>query len=157
MCRECHSRFTFKIPDVKFIAFTPGSELRLPTRGPRRRQEKLGLHAGEPLPKRGTCQHYRRSYRWFRFSCCDRVHACDRCHDDAEDHPNEWAARMICGWCSREQRYRVESCAFCGCSVVGRKSTGYWEGGKGTRNQALMRKNDKRKYKRIGGSTKKED
>jgi hypothetical protein len=58
---------------------------------------------------------------------------------------------MICGFCSREQTYRVESCTFCGRSVIGKRATGFWEGGKGTRNQALMRRNDKRKYRRIGG------
>ncbi|KAI0003611.1 hypothetical protein F4779DRAFT_621755 [Xylariaceae sp. FL0662B] len=150
VCRECHGKFTFKIPDVRFIAITHGSSLP-PTTGPRRRQEKLGLHAGEPLPQRGACQHYRRSYRWFRFSCCSKVHACDKCHDAAEDHPQEWANRMICGWCSREQNYAVEACAFCGRSVIGRKGKGFWEGGKGTRDKTMMRRKDKRKFHRVGG------
>ncbi|KXX83338.1 hypothetical protein MMYC01_200053 [Madurella mycetomatis] len=160
VCRECHARFTFKIPDVKFLAYAPGihgGKLLPPTSGPRRRQEKLGLQAGEPLPNRGTCAHYRRSYRWFRFSCCSKVHPCDRCHDAAEDHLNEWANRMICGWCSREQNYSVESCAFCGRSVIGKRGKGYWEGGKGTRDQRLMRRGDKRKYRRLGPATKKDD
>lgn len=69
VCHECHGRFTFKIPEVKFLIYTPGSGVLPPTSGPRRRQERLGLHAGEPLPDRGSCQHYRKSYRWFRFSC----------------------------------------------------------------------------------------
>ena len=155
MCRECHGRFTFKIPEVKFLAYSPGQSGKLPpTTGPRRRQEKLGLHAGEPLPDRGACAHYRRSYRWFRFSCCSKVYPCDKCHDDGEDHANEWANRMICGWCSREQNYSVESCAFCGRSVIGKRGKGYWEGGKGTRDRVLMRRGDKRKYRRIGTSGK---
>ncbi|KAK0708175.1 hypothetical protein B0H67DRAFT_603215 [Lasiosphaeris hirsuta] len=157
VCRTCHARFTFKIPDVRFLAYGPGSGKLPPTAGPRRRQEKLGLHAGEPLPQRGACAHYKRSYRWFRFSCCSKVHPCDRCHDAGEDHLNEWANRMICGWCSREQNYSVESCHFCGRSVVGKRSTGFWEGGKGTRNQTLMRRGDKRKYRRIGGGEEKKD
>ncbi|KAF2965335.1 hypothetical protein GQX73_g8223 [Xylaria multiplex] len=150
VCRECHGRFTFKIPQVKFVAITPGSALA-PTVGPRRRQEKLGLHAGEPLPGRGTCPHYRRSYRWFRFSCCSKVHPCDRCHDENEDHVQEWANRMICGWCSREQNYAVEGCAFCGRSVIGKKGRGFWEGGKGTRDKTKMSRKDKRKFRRVGG------
>ncbi|KAH8164068.1 hypothetical protein CIB48_g4173 [Xylaria polymorpha] len=150
VCRECHGRFTFKIPQVKFLAITPGSALP-PTVGPRRRQEKLGLHAGEPLPARGACSHYRRSYRWFRFSCCNKVHPCDKCHDENEDHPEEWANRMICGWCSREQNYAVEACAFCGRSVIGKKGKGFWEGGKGTRDRTKMSRKDKRKFRRIGG------
>ncbi|KAH6900772.1 hypothetical protein B0T10DRAFT_36922 [Thelonectria olida] len=151
VCRDCHAKFTFRIPDVKFLFITPGS-LPPPTTSPRRKQEKLGLHAGEPLPNKGSCQHYRKSYRWFRFSCCSKVHACDKCHDDAEDHINEWANRMICGWCSREQNYAVEACGFCGRSVIGKKGRGFWEGGKGTRDQRMMSKKDPRKYKRIGTS-----
>ncbi|KAI0425985.1 hypothetical protein F5Y09DRAFT_320352 [Xylaria sp. FL1042] len=150
VCRECHCRFTFKIPQVKFIAITPGSALP-PTVGPRRRQEKLGLHAGESLPGRGACIHYRRSYRWFRFSCCSKVHPCDKCHDENEDHPHEWANRMICGWCSREQNYAVEACAFCGRSVIGKRGRGFWEGGKGTRDKVKMSRKDKRKFRRVGG------
>ncbi|KAH9907492.1 hypothetical protein F4778DRAFT_543259 [Xylariomycetidae sp. FL2044] len=150
VCRECHGKFTFKIPDVKFLAITPGGVLP-PSTGPRRRQEKLGLHAGEPLPGRGACAHYRRSYRWFRFSCCGKVHACDRCHDEAADHPQEWANRMICGWCSREQNYAVEACGFCGRSVIGKKGKGFWEGGKGTRDRTMMSRKDKRKFRRVGG------
>ncbi|KAI3320318.1 hypothetical protein HD806DRAFT_241159 [Xylariaceae sp. AK1471] len=150
VCRECHGRFTFKIPQVKFLAITPGSTLP-PTVGPRRRQEKLGLHAGESLPDRGACSHYKRSYRWFRFSCCSKVHPCDKCHDENEDHPQEWANRMICGWCSREQNYAVEACAFCGRSVIGKRGKGFWEGGKGTRDKTKMSRKDKRKFHRVGG------
>ncbi|CAJ2505337.1 Uu.00g127310.m01.CDS01 [Anthostomella pinea] len=150
VCRECHGRFTFKIPEVRFMAITHGAAPP-PTTGPRRRQEKLGLYAGEPLPGRGACPHYRKSYRWFRFSCCSKVHPCDKCHDDAEDHPQEWANRMICGWCSREQNYAVEACGFCGRSVIGKKGKGFWEGGKGTRDKSRMSRKDKRKFRRVGG------
>jgi len=46
---------------------------------------------------------------------------------------------------------------FCGRSVIGRRGKGYWEGGKGTRDQRLMRRNDPRKYKRIGPAKKDKD
>lgn len=153
VCRDCHGHFTFKIPEVKFLFITPGS-LPPPTMGPRRKQEKLGLHAGDQLPDKGACSHYRKSYRWFRFSCCSRVHPCDKCHDSQEDHINEWANRIICGWCSREQNYSsaVEACRFCGRYLIGRKGRGFWEGGKGTRDRRMMSRKDPRKYKRIGGS-----
>ncbi|CEJ91191.1 hypothetical protein VHEMI06921 [[Torrubiella] hemipterigena] len=154
VCRECHGKFTFKIPDVKFLFITPGTAPP-PTTGPRRKQEKLGLVAGESLPNHGACAHYRKSYRWFRFSCCNKVYSCDRCHDETEDHPIEWANRMVCGWCSREQNYAVESCRFCGRGVIGRKGHGFWEGGKGTRDQQLMNRKDPRKYKRLGAAVKK--
>ncbi|KAL7946488.1 hypothetical protein V8C42DRAFT_320758 [Trichoderma barbatum] len=152
VCRDCHSKFTFKIPEVKFLFVSPGSLPPPAAAGLRRKQEKLGLHAGDQLPDRGTCSHYRKSYRWFRFSCCSRVHKCDKCHDQAEDHINEWANRMICGFCSREQNYAVEACRFCGRSVIGRRGKGFWEGGKGNRDKTTMRRGDTRKYKRIGGS-----
>ncbi|OAA51760.1 CHY zinc finger domain protein [Metarhizium rileyi] len=155
VCRECHGKFTFKLPETKFLFLSPGS-LAPPVVGPRRKTEKLGLHAGEPLPDRGACIHYRKSFRWFRFSCCNRVHACDKCHDGAEDHVNEWANRMICGWCSREQNYTVEACGFCGRSVIGKKGRGFWEGGKGTRDQRTMSRKDPRKYKRLREVNKKE-
>ncbi|KAK0667536.1 hypothetical protein QBC41DRAFT_395824 [Cercophora samala] len=158
ICRECHARFTFKIPDVKFLDYAPGMHTRLPpTSGPRRKTEKLGLHAGEPLPEKGSCQHYKKSYRWFRFSCCSKVYPCDKCHDAAEEHINEWANRMVCGWCSREQNYSVDSCAFCGRSVIGKRGSGFWEGGKGTRDKRLMRRGDKRKYRRVGGGEARKD
>ncbi|KAG6009864.1 hypothetical protein E4U21_000966 [Claviceps maximensis] len=156
VCRECHGRFTLKMPEVKFLFVSPGSLPPPPAAGLRRKTEKLGLHAGEALPDRGTCGHYRKSYRWFRFSCCNRLYACDKCHDDKEDHVNEWANRMICGWCSREQNYMVEACGFCGRSVIGRKGRGFWEGGKGTRDQRTMSRKDPRKYKRLGEVKKKD-
>ncbi|KAL2115940.1 hypothetical protein VTJ04DRAFT_10195 [Mycothermus thermophilus] len=160
VCRECHARFTFSLPEVKFLAYAPGlhNNPRLaPARLRTKNDEKLGLRAGEPLPDKGTCSHYRKSYRWFRFSCCNRVYPCDRCHDAAEKHENEWASRMICGFCSREQRYSPESCTFCGRSVIGKRGKGYWEGGKGTRDQRLMRRGDKRKYRKNLGPAKKEE
>ncbi|MCJ1443242.1 MAG: hypothetical protein MMC23_003740 [Stictis urceolatum] len=152
ICRSCHQHLSFAIPEIKFLSLSTYSATHtgLP---PRRKipKEKLGLTAGEPLPKKGRCQHYSKSYRWFRFSCCDKVYACDRCHDAAEKHPNERAERMICGFCSREQRFRAEECGVCHAAVVGRKGGGFWEGGKGTRDKARMSRKDKRKYRRVGG------
>ncbi|KAI8963188.1 hypothetical protein F5Y11DRAFT_162926 [Daldinia sp. FL1419] len=156
VCRACHSKFTFKIPMVQFLVISHGT-LPPPTIAPQQRPARLGLHAGDALPKNGTCAHYRRSYRWFRFSCCAKVHPCDKCHDEAEDHPQEWATRMVCGWCSREQNYAVEACAFCGRSVIGKKGRGFWEGGKGTRDRVRMSRKDKRKFRRVGGSDNKKD
>ncbi|OQV02610.1 hypothetical protein CLAIMM_07773 isoform 2 [Cladophialophora immunda] len=153
VCRACHAKMTFTIPEVKFLrassAFASGA---LPARRPKR--ENLGISAGTALPDHGTCAHYRHSYRWFRFSCCQRVYPCDRCHDAAEAHVNEHADRMVCGWCSREQRFRSEDCGLCGRSVIRRRKAagGFWEGGRGTREKGLMSRKEKRKYKRPGGS-----
>lgn len=151
-CRECHQKLSFKLPETKFLRITTS---HLPPSGPRRKpKESLGLVAGTELPKRGRCKHYAKSYRWFRFSCCAKVYACDRCHDESEEHPNEHANRMICGWCSREQNYRPEDCGVCHGVVVGKKGSGFWEGGKGTRDRTRMSRKDKRKHRRIGGPAK---
>ncbi|KAK6508334.1 hypothetical protein TWF506_010428 [Arthrobotrys conoides] len=85
-----------------------------------------------------------------RFSCCNKVFPCDKCHDSSVEprHPSEHANRMICGACSREQNYRPDDCAFCGHSFVS-KNSGFWEGGKGTRDKTRMSRKDPRKYKRV--------
>jgi uncharacterized CHY-type Zn-finger protein len=150
-CRSCHQKLTLKIPDVKFLCITPSATVA-PSSGPRRKRETLGLAVGTELPDHGSCRHYAKSYRWFRFSCCDKVYPCDKCHDEKEEHANEHGNRMICGWCSREQPYRPEDCASCHKSVVRRKGTGFWEGGKGMRDQVRMNRKDPRKHKRIGAT-----
>ncbi|KIV80115.1 hypothetical protein PV11_07638 [Exophiala sideris] len=151
VCRSCHAKMSFTIPGVKFLRVSHHAAA-LPLRRPKK--ENLGISAGTPLPNKGTCQHYRHSYRWFRFGCCGRVYPCDRCHDAAESHVNEHADRMVCGWCSREQRFRSEDCALCGRSVIRRRRAagGFWEGGQGTREKRLMSRKDKHKYKRTPGS-----
>ncbi|KAG2025132.1 hypothetical protein GB937_003364 [Aspergillus fischeri] len=92
------------------------------------------------------------AYTFNRFSCCAKVFPCDKCHDAATDHPNEHANRMICGFCSREQIYRPENCGICRAVLVGKAGSGFWEGGKGTRNKVLMSRKDPRKYKRLGAT-----
>ncbi|EXJ89551.1 hypothetical protein A1O3_02618 [Capronia epimyces CBS 606.96] len=152
VCRACHAKMTFTIPEVKFLRVSHPTAA-LPLRRPKK--ESLGISAGTALPRNGACSHYRHSYRWFRFGCCGRVYACDRCHDAAEAHVNEHADRMICGWCSREQRFRTEDCGVCGKSVIRRRkgAAGFWEGGKGTRDRGLMSRKERRKYRRPPGGT----
>ncbi|RAK97771.1 uncharacterized protein BO80DRAFT_428034 [Aspergillus ibericus CBS 121593] len=153
-CRQCHRKMVLKIPEVKFLkvgSAAYSSRFRAPPR--KKPKELLGIVAGQELPRRGRCTHYGKSYRWFRFSCCAKVFPCDKCHDAAEDHPNEHANRMICGFCSREQIYRPENCGICRVVLIGKAGSGFWEGGKGTRNRVLMSRKDPRKYKRRGGTT----
>lgn len=153
VCRHCHRKMVFKIVEVKFLLV--GSAAFTARAVPLRRKkpkETLGIVAGQELPRRGRCVHYGKSYRWFRFSCCSKVFPCDKCHDAATDHPNEHANRMICGFCSREQIYRPENCGICRAVLVGKAGSGFWEGGKGTRNKVLMSRKDPRKYKRRGGT-----
>lgn len=163
VCRNCHSKMNLFIPEVKFLRVsTMTSTMALPLR---KRKSKDPLHgtltANTPLPNNGNCQHYARSYRWFRFSCCNTVYPCDKCHDispaqKTDPHPNEHADRMLCGFCSREQRYHPDTCRFCGRSVIkkGVTGSGFWEGGKGTRERHLMRRKEGRKFKRAPGEKK---
>ena len=97
------------------------------------------------LPDRGTCRHYRKSTRWFRFPCCNRCFPCDECHNEAVGHRAAAASRMVCGLCGKEQP--LKSACSCGMNME-RKSTAFWEGGKGTRDRTRMSKKDRRKYRR---------
>jgi len=154
-CRTCHARLSFHIHEVKFLLHSHSSQHPASNVLHRKKpKEALGLTVDTELPRRGRCKHYSKSYRWFRFSCCNKVFPCDRCHDELVDEPkhrNEFANRMICGWCSREQNYRPEDCGICHASLIGRKGRGFWEGGKGTRDKSRMSRKDPRKYKRLGG------
>jgi uncharacterized CHY-type Zn-finger protein len=105
--------------------------------------------AGRTLPDRGACRHYKHSWRWLRFPCCGEAFPCDVCHDEASDHPHEWAKRQICGSCSREQGFSNEPCITCGAAVRRGGASGlhrFWEGGVGERNRALLSRNDPRKH-----------
>jgi uncharacterized CHY-type Zn-finger protein len=156
-CQECHHKMSVKVPEVKFLRVSSAGVDRRDRPWPRKKaKENLGIVAGQELPRRGRCQHYRKSHRWFRFGCCSKVYPCDRCHDAAEEHPNEHANRMICGFCSREQTYRPDECGRCHNTLVGKTGGGFWEGGNGTRDKGRMSRKDPRKYQRRGGGTAKE-
>lgn len=151
-CRNCHTKlwiqlelFEFSLLSTETLA--PAAKkverAKLP---PSVSKQKLNLTGGEPLPNFGACEHYRKSLRWFRFSCCQRVFACDKCHDVEMQHPSDQASRMLCGYCSREQRFSLK-CVYCEHDYT-RRVTRFWEGGKGARDRKFMSKKDKRKYKR---------
>ena len=110
------------------------------------------ISAGRPLPERGTCAHYRHSYRWLRFPCCDAAFPCDECHDAVAGHEHAWAKRQICGHCSREQPFSNEPCVSCGGAVRrghggGGGGARHWEGGAGERNRELLSKSDAKKFR----------
>jgi len=115
----------------------------------RRHERELGIRAGQPLPEKGCCKHFSKSYRWLRFPCCGRAFPCPECHDEQMDHPHEWANRMLCGHCSHEQPFSKDKCASCGAAQTRSKSA-FWEGGQGCRNAATMSKNDSHKYRGLG-------
>lgn len=154
-CRACGARVALSFSGV---AWRPARGA--PEAGRAKAAVPLPTRVGEALPGNGTCAHFRRSTRWFRFPCCGRAYACERCHDEdpsnAPKHPAEWATRHICGFCSREAPSSQRVCA-CGAvpaegrgpkDGAGPASVGaFWEGGRGVRDQALLSRKDTHKYR----------
>lgn len=161
-CRKCHTRMAFSMEgEVKFVKLGPGDMMKaststleqLPLKKKAQQKNKNGLDfelkVGEPLPRKGACDHYKKSRRWFRFPCCSKIYPCHICHDEGEEsHEAEYAKRMICGHCSREQPVSDKPCA-CGESPVrtSGRSGAFWEGGQGMRDKTRMSNRDSRKYK----------
>ena len=48
------------------------------------KKNKAEFKVGNPLPKNGSCKHYKNSHRYFRFPCCGKGYPCDECHNDNE-------------------------------------------------------------------------
>ena len=157
-CFNCHQKIRFQIDRIEWcndsVPASPSSKQKGAAKasGPT-------LTVGNPLPNSGACEHYKKSFRWYRFPCCGQAFPCDECHAKdpvAKAHPVEWANRFICGFCSREQSISVKECPECGknTSASGRRATTFWEGGKGARNQILMSRKDSKKYKDYGTTVK---
>ncbi|KAJ1920840.1 hypothetical protein H4219_001077 [Mycoemilia scoparia] len=172
-CHNCHHRVKLRIADVQFNKLAAGDKLgdataiqaqlsKQPSKAKARRQDlaQLGVIPGQPLPDKGTCKHYGKSYRWLRFPCCGKVYPCDICHDDNEkDHSCEMAKSMLCGHCAKEQSVQkaeqLGGCIACG-SKFNRKSGGsgaFWEGGQGVRDRQKMSRKDPKKYKGLAKTT----
>ncbi|KAF9998037.1 hypothetical protein BGZ80_000731 [Entomortierella chlamydospora] len=162
-CRKCHARMTFSMEgEVKFVKLSPGDLMKansaaleqLPLKSKLARKNKNGLDfelkVGEPLPRKGACDHYKKSRRWFRFPCCSKIYPCHICHDEKESdsHEFEYAKRMVCGHCSREQNVSDKPC-ICGERPV--KTSGgsgeFWEGGQGMRDKTRMSRKDPKKHR----------
>ena len=112
------------------------------------------VREGTALPDVGRCAHFRRSLRWLRFPCCGRAHPCAECHagsDCAAAGDNVWADRMICGQCSREQRFSASApCESCGFKMGQGGSKSHWNGGAGMRDRTRLSKKDSRRVDRDG-------
>ncbi|PVV02054.1 hypothetical protein BB560_003503 [Smittium megazygosporum] len=183
-CMVCHTKLSVELDDFIFSKLTAGiemggtvaekqiqkelsmsrgktgaggSKLSRLQKDPQKNKELLGIVLGTPLPNNGTCKHYPKSNRWFRFSCCMSLYPCDICHDTKEDHENEIAYLMLCGFCSKEQRIQkteiTGKCINCGENILRKKASSHWEGGKGTRNTATMSRLDSKKYRGLAKTT----
>lgn len=126
-CNGCFKELKFKINMIQYYA-----------------KKEVKLVEGAELPDKGACKHYKKSFRWFRFSCCNSVYPCDDCHNEQEKHKAEVANRMVCGLCSKEQSVK----ASCDCGMdLDKKKSQFWEGGKGNRDKSTLSRNDSRKNK----------
>jgi uncharacterized CHY-type Zn-finger protein len=147
-CRCCFGRLRLEVRGVAFeIATRENAAAK--AFDPRSLTKTQRFQPGRHLPAEGTCSHFRQSYRWLRFPCCGVAFPCPICHDENSDHPHEYAKRMICGRCAKEQPFGNTPCVACG-QYMTRKSgplTRFWEGGSGQRNRAFMSRKDPRKYK----------
>ena len=124
----------------------------LPAQRRKKTTSTFGISIGNPLPLNGACQHYTKSFRWYRFPCCNRAFPCDECHAaGTKDAPHEAepGRKFLCGWCSREQNMGSKRCE---CGVDWSKGatpmrTAHWEGGKGMRDRTAMSRKDSHKYR----------
>ncbi|KAM0680825.1 hypothetical protein GINT2_001099 [Glugoides intestinalis] len=126
-CNKCFKELRLKINKLSYYV-----------------KKEVKTKEGEELPEKGTCKHYKKSYRWFRFSCCNSLYPCDICHNAEAGHSAEPAFRMVCGLCSKEQSVKQD----CECGMtLKKKNTQFWEGGKGNRDKLTMNRKDNKKYK----------
>ncbi|KAI8989263.1 hypothetical protein BDB01DRAFT_531022 [Pilobolus umbonatus] len=163
-CFSCHTKIIIHLDDYKFLKIGDGGErlhadeqqiMKLKKKSNKNR-EAMTFVIGQPLPDQGTCSHYRKSNRWFRFTCCNRLYPCDICHDSHEDHVYEMAKKHICGLCSREQSIQAGKSCACGHEFTKVPMKGaFWEGGKGVRNKTTMSRKDPHKHKGIGKTSSK--
>uniref|UniRef100_K3W784 CHY-type domain-containing protein n=1 Tax=Globisporangium ultimum (strain ATCC 200006 / CBS 805.95 / DAOM BR144) TaxID=431595 RepID=K3W784_GLOUD len=163
-CFSCHTKLALMIKRyvVGHVSSTATScgkanASSSPQLSPKSKQKQGGAKKvvenfvlGQPLPQKGACEHYKHSFRWFRFQCCGKAFPCDVCHDSSDcpqANMGKIASRMICGLCSKEQSSAIKECS-CG-NKVGRKKivTSYWEGGMGCRDSNMMSQNDKKKFR----------
>ncbi|OMJ19879.1 hypothetical protein AYI69_g6445, partial [Smittium culicis] len=177
-CRNCHARMAVTLMDFSFTQLVPGFKLGETKSSQAQISKALekvseakkkkagainsnlmtyGLTIGSQLPNKGSCKHYIKSYRWFRFPCCLNLYPCDVCHDIKEQHDHILGKSMVCGYCSKEQSISKSEltgkCINCGNSFYRKTSVesgAYWEGGKGVRDKSKLSKNDPRKYKGLG-------
>lgn len=109
-----------------------------------RKKEPQNAPREVALHNKGTCVHYKKSFRLFKFPCCNGVFPCDVCHNSVSGHRAVLASRMICGLCGKEQNVSTQ----CACGMVVGRASAFWEGGKGTRDKSKMSRKDKKKYRR---------
>lgn len=159
-CQACHAKYTLSADCVKLTQLAPSvvhtassKTIEVAPTKAKKPPKDPAIKEGTPLPETGTCRHYRHSYRWLRFPCCGHAYPCDVCHDKREDHQHDFANRMICGHCSKEQHFSaIRPCRACDSHMTKVRSA-HWEGGQGCRDKAAMSRHDTHKYKNQSKTT----
>jgi hypothetical protein len=169
-CQECHLKMELCLGEPQFVRLTPSylsfALLNGSGGGMKKRKAKssggsgrkdtqsVGLVLGQSLPQNGSCEHYKKSFRWLKFPCCGQSFPCDICHDlkSTDGHTCSFATRMRCGFCSKEQPFSNSlPCSSCGKELTkSRSAHGFWEGGQGTRDRTTMSRRENRKYQGLG-------
>lgn len=152
-CFYCHQKLTVAANNGRFVKLSATTQIdaknacTLEVQGRVKAVKDPAIIEGKPLPNNGTCTHFKKSFRWFRFPCCGKAYPCDHCHDEKEiGHEMKRANRMICGFCAKEQPYTNEHpCVNCFANMT-YKSTAHWEGGTGCRDKLKMSRGDSKKY-----------
>ncbi|OQR76665.1 hypothetical protein BIW11_03031 [Tropilaelaps mercedesae] len=137
-CLTCNAKMQIIVDSIKYMDMC-SVDVNIKASRLHRANKDSAIQAGKPLPNKGICKHYKKSFRWFRFPCCGKAYACDDCHNEQEsDHTAEFASRMICGFCAKEQPFSNDKpCLQCSNFITGKRTT-HWEGGKGCRNKTKM-------------------
>jgi hypothetical protein len=136
-CQHCHAKMSLVARQILKISVkqlaqeeeTNARSLSTSQQAARKKKKKpvgaIGITPGLPLPKLGTCKHYKHSKRWLRFPCCGKAFSCDICHEEnCRVAPDDvWANRMICGHCSTEQPVSG-TCKICGKALTKKREPG---------------------------------
>lgn len=65
-CQQCFSAMKLIIDQFKFVKLSPNimKSGQLPLKKPKRSVQDLGISVGSALPNNGSCEHYKKSYRY---------------------------------------------------------------------------------------------
>lgn len=178
-CISCHAKYAFRAESIRIEQVTPcdpgsggrgagsrrstssgegdgdpmdeiAEELRYLRKKAKSDPRQQLIKLGSQLPQMGACRHFKKSYKWYRFSCCGRAFPCPECHVESGCPAaalGAHASRMICGKCSMEQTYNpARPCEKCNFSMRALGSA-HWDDGAGTRNLTAMSTKDAKKFK----------
>lgn len=96
---------------------------------------------GVSLTLNGACKHYKKSFRWLLYPCCNEWFACNQCHDlrvSSHECDCDGVEKMMCGFCSKQQL--VDNT----CIECGKETTPGWSAQERVRNEPRVRRRKRR-------------